>query len=330
MVAKRFTISAAAVLGAASILSAPASATQAGGNYGIDLDTHVLTGSIYDRAGGDCIYGPGAGGRCVSNSLGFAGSVDPMGGNGTATRVIAAATAAGAGATAESRATVDLSDGSIHLYGADSNVTGNCSAPLACGGTNTYGHYFDTLHFSVPGAGADTITPVQLTFRLDGTMVNSGTDTYDSNAAAEVFGQLTFGHSDARFDLKSNAATGYVTTLGYLDTYPSNAPGVWVSTPGYTSNTYTETYFLTGASGDIGVELSVNLACSLGYVCDYSHTAKFGLVLPAGASFSSDSGVFLTAPVGGAVPEPASWALLVAGFGVVGAAARRRRTPVAA
>ena len=33
---------------------------------------------------------------------------------------------------------------------------------------------------------------------------------------------------------------------------------------------------------------------------------------------------------GGAVPEPASWAMLIAGFGLVGAVARRRRTAVAA
>jgi hypothetical protein len=32
----------------------------------------------------------------------------------------------------------------------------------------------------------------------------------------------------------------------------------------------------------------------------------------------------------GAVPEPASWAMLIAGFGLVGAAARRRRITVAA
>jgi hypothetical protein len=32
----------------------------------------------------------------------------------------------------------------------------------------------------------------------------------------------------------------------------------------------------------------------------------------------------------GAVPEPASWAMLIAGFGLVGAVARRRRTVVAA
>ena len=32
----------------------------------------------------------------------------------------------------------------------------------------------------------------------------------------------------------------------------------------------------------------------------------------------------------GAVPEPASWAMMIAGFGLVGAAARRRRTVIAA
>ncbi len=37
----------------------------------------------------------------------------------------------------------------------------------------------------------------------------------------------------------------------------------------------------------------------------------------------------LTIGTSGAVPEPASWAMLIAGFGLVGAAARRRR-PVAA
>ncbi len=40
--------------------------------------------------------------------------------------------------------------------------------------------------------------------------------------------------------------------------------------------------------------------------------------------------ITFTGGVGGGVPEPASWAMLIAGFGLVGAAARRRRSVVAA
>lgn len=45
-------------------------------------------------------------------------------------------------------------------------------------------------------------------------------------------------------------------------------------------------------------------------------------------SFQADNSGAITASV--AVPEPASWAMLIAGFGLVGAAARRRRRGVVA
>jgi len=35
-------------------------------------------------------------------------------------------------------------------------------------------------------------------------------------------------------------------------------------------------------------------------------------------------------PRGSAVPEPATWAMMIAGFGLIGAAARRRRSGMAA
>lgn len=50
---------------------------------------------------------------------------------------------------------------------------------------------------------------------------------------------------------------------------------------------------------------------------------------PTAYSFDLTS-VSYAGAVAGAVPEPASWALLVAGFGVVGAAGRRRRATVVA
>ena len=49
---------------------------------------------------------------------------------------------------------------------------------------------------------------------------------------------------------------------------------------------------------------------------------------PQGGGYESDNhtvGYFVTK---GGVPEPATWAMLITGFGLVGAAARRRRSDV--
>jgi streptogramin lyase len=64
-----------------------------------------------------------------------------------------------------------------------------------------------------------------------------------------------------------------------------------------------------------------------------------GLVTPTGLEIGGDGTVYVTNFSGAAgrgevltisfVPEPASWAMLIAGFGLVGMAARRRRTVVA-
>jgi PEP-CTERM motif len=43
------------------------------------------------------------------------------------------------------------------------------------------------------------------------------------------------------------------------------------------------------------------------------------------ADFAVDGGMFGVADLRGAVPEPTSWALMIAGFGAVGASLRRRR-----
>jgi hypothetical protein len=52
---------------------------------------------------------------------------------------------------------------------------------------------------------------------------------------------------------------------------------------------------------------------------DFLNTAVFGFELPQGVSFESASGRLL------AVPEPQTWALLIAGFGLAGGVLRRRR-----
>jgi hypothetical protein len=56
---------------------------------------------------------------------------------------------------------------------------------------------------------------------------------------------------------------------------------------------------------------------------DFSHTGTIQIILPQGATFTSDSGVFLTGPA--AIPEPETYAMLLAGLGLLGLAGRRRK-----
>ncbi|MFO0838511.1 MAG: PEP-CTERM sorting domain-containing protein [Phycisphaerae bacterium] len=96
--------------------------------------------------------------------------------------------------------------------------------------------------------------------------------------------------------------------LAFSQGYPS-AVG-WLS-HGYGANTpanlsFDGVYALQGASGDIPVSGMLNVTGANGKRADF--TATYGLTLPQGVSFTSDSGVFLS------VPEPSAFVLLLAGL----------------
>ncbi len=66
------------------------------------------------------------------------------------------------------------------------------------------------------------------------------------------------------------------------------------------------------------------------FVAGINHL-DFTLINSGGPEAFQVAGLTVTAaPLSGTVPEPASWALMVAGFGLVGAAARRRKTTTVA
>lgn len=230
--------------------------------------------------------------------------------------------------SASAAVSADLSTASLHLSGFDTGVVHTYQGSAS---TNSFASLTDMLHFTVAGAVGSTVTAVGITFTLEGAMHQTGT-SIDGNSNGEIGGGMHFGRSDARFDLRNYGAgygtssTGGHTVVIYLDTYPDGNPGTWTTNADHTVNTFTETYNILGAAADIYVDLYAGLQCSDGMACDYGNTAKFALSLAPGTSFSSDSGVFLkgSGAVGG-VPEPASWALMLAGLGVIGATLRRRR-----
>ncbi len=106
---------------------------------------------------------------------------------------------------------------------------------------------------------------------------------------------------------------GHDTSAGLLDFTMSTT--LWVP-PGETTLTIVPYLYLASCGGQTGT-------------CGFGNSGKVRLgATPAGLSWTSESGVFLSAladpPPGGAIPEPATWALLVTGFALTGAKARRR------
>lgn len=86
------------------------------------------------------------------------------------------------------------------------------------------------------------------------------------------------------------------------------------------------TLFIPDALSSINIDALLDVDCRLGAICDFGHTATFGFgALPAGLSWTSESGVFLTASdqPPGTAPEPATLALLA--FGLAGLGVTRRR-----
>ncbi len=217
----------------------------------------------------------------------------------------------------------DLATGKIFL-------TASGAGPFA--GANASAQLADTLHFTVAGATASTITYIPVSFSFSGTVATSDYD----HAAAQLGYGFYFG-SASTYEFGDYGAGYYGGSYNSPTFAYASDPrvGGWVSSS-FASYTPTDTrfsgiYAITGATADIPISFSLGLNTS-NSTLDYSHGGGVKIGHVDGVSYTSDSGVFLTAGAGaaGAVPEPTSWAMLVAGFGIVGIAARRRRVSVAA
>lgn len=167
----------------------------------------------------------------------------------------------------------------------------------------------------------------------DRNYTGTGSTTTDGAALAGGTGDLTDGYSEvlAWNAVENGAGTG--PYVGWLASGVLNPVVTFHFTGGPTINTINITLDNSGIGGVLapgailidGVSTAFTAPVFVGTVSftglslsGGSHTVEFQQQ-PGNWAFISEVSFF-----GNAVPEPATWALMIAGFGMVGAAARRR------
>jgi hypothetical protein len=262
-----------------------------------------------------CNYPGGADITCSGSATGTAGSnfnLTASNSNATLTDDLGGRPKTVRTGTASARA--DLATGEVGVTAfSDGFRTERSGASFVAAQSSA--QFNDTLNFTVAGAGPGSLTNIGVGFVLDGSLLQ-----LDARSSGFIDERFSFGSANAR----------YVDGFGVV---PFNQAAGWVSSawdfsrPGEVR--FTGIYALSGASESIGLSKQLIAFANGGLSVMFGSTSKLFLDLPTNVSFVSNSGVLLQGNAG-AVPEPASWAMLISGFGLVGAVARRRRITVAA
>lgn len=228
-------------------------------------------------------------------------------------------------------ATGDLRDGTLHAY------VSNGTNYFHGGSANT--RISDLFTFNNT-SGGDVVLRMGYTFdgRFTGTFDNytDGQIGLGFGDPATYYGRVLFansgdyanGYAASSFDAVAGTLTQEFR-YGHEDDYAFT--GGYDAATGYVQGGFTTSLLIPQGLSDFGFVMTLSLDCrGTGATCDFGHTGRFDFEgLPAGLSYTSQSGVFGVLPAGG-VPEPATWALMILGFGATGAAMRRRRTGAAA
>ncbi|WP_225883127.1 PEPxxWA-CTERM sorting domain-containing protein [Sphingomonas aliaeris] len=197
----------------------------------------------------------------------------------------------------------NLASGKI---GAFVSTSGNADGSQN-GGSTAFASYQDLLTFNVAGADDDTVTELKYRITLHGVA------TLGSGTLFGLRNQLGFSSFVYNGSRPSNI-TYYQTNFSDLKYTVGVDSAYFDVTSNITGKSYTQTFLL-----------ALEVLAVPGNIADYLHTASIKFDLPQEVTMSSSSGIFLTATDIGSVPETATWGMMIAGFGIMGAAMRTRR-----
>mgnify|MGYP000966313315 CR=1 FL=1 len=180
-------------------------------------------------------------------------------------------------------------------------------------GAQAFAYMTDTLTFAIAGADASSVTNIGIRWSLDGRLALE-----DLRGFATVRDQLYIGNGFAQYSGTLN---------GLPDVSETHFDRNWVSTNWSVNPAgnfqFEGVYALNGTSDVLGIAQYLWAAAGGSGSATYGSTSHLSFALPTNVTFTSASGTFLSATTS-AVPEPATWAMMLAGFGLIGASMRRR------
>jgi len=221
---------------------------------------------------------------------------------GVSTSVASAPDLEGIGGAGYAEARADPTVGTLHAY---ASMLGGPTGD----GASAAAEFYDSLIFTMP-TGVTSRT-MRLNWLIDGSF-QVGPSIGDSFSAAIVQTNVEF--SPLAYEPSNPQEEARLIYQG----------GPMASGP-FELSQHADIVIFPNITYYIRARLAV-AAASLGNapeaIADFSHTAALDFDLPEGVSFVSGSGALLSST--SAVPESASWAMMIAGFGMIGSTMRRR------